>query len=570
MSAPRSIHLGFELWQGTPVAIPIEHMVVTGQTQKSGKTTTLEALISRSGLRAISFVTKRAEQSFRGGRRIPPYFKERTDWQFVAAILEATMRERLKFERPWIIRVCKGAASLAQVWANVRAFLPQPCPACHGTGAVRRAGSYSAVDECKKCRGTGSLAKAHGLSADVYTTLDAYFQIVVPQIEKLPYAQFLELAPGVNVMDLSGYAAELQALVIRSVLEWVYHHERDVVVVIPEAWQFIPQQRNSPVKMAAEELIRKGASARNYLWLDSQDLAGVDKNILRQVGVYILGVQRESNELKRVVEHIPIDARKRKAILGELARLGIGEFFVSYGRELHKVYVQPSWEREDIARATAVVGGLANEHTPEAIERREAAALQEEDGMSQAERDEMARLREANREQAEEIDELKAKIERLEAGARNVPGAARADGRPNAPAALAGAGGQADEEALAERVLARILELAPRHPGVLKVLTTRPELVVDVQRATITTDGETLRGRLALMIAEGYFDTPVTGNNAYSELQGRRGFKTAKPNVYRELDKLAEMGFVTKEAGGYQAVAGMKPRVVARDVEVMA
>jgi len=35
-------------------------LAVTGQTQQSGKTTTLEALISRSKLRALTFVTKRA------------------------------------------------------------------------------------------------------------------------------------------------------------------------------------------------------------------------------------------------------------------------------------------------------------------------------------------------------------------------------------------------------------------------------------------------------------------------------------------------------------------------------
>jgi hypothetical protein len=32
--------------------------------------------------------------------------------------------------------------------------------------------------------------------------------------------------------------------------------------------------------------------------------------------------------------------------------------------------------------------------------------------------------------------------------------------------------------------------------------------------------------------------------------------------VYRELDKLAELGFLTKEDGGYQAVAGMKVRII--------
>jgi hypothetical protein len=36
-------------------------------------------------------------------------------------------------------------------------------------------------------------------------------------------------------MDLAEYTTELQALVIRSVLEWVYESARGTLVIIPEA-----------------------------------------------------------------------------------------------------------------------------------------------------------------------------------------------------------------------------------------------------------------------------------------------------------------------------------------------
>ena len=88
--------------------------------------------------------------------------------------------------------------------------------------------------------------KAKGLSADVYMTLDHYLDIVIPQIDRLPYTSTLTLAPGLNVMDLSAYTTELQSLVIRSVIEWVYEHGSNVLVIIPEAWEFIPQNRGSP------------------------------------------------------------------------------------------------------------------------------------------------------------------------------------------------------------------------------------------------------------------------------------------------------------------------------------
>lgn len=99
------IHLGYEVGTGKAVGVPLRHLAVTGQTQLSGKTTTLEALIARSGLRAVAFVTKRGEKSFSssGRKSLHPYFRERADWQFVSAVLEATLRERMKFERAHIM-----------------------------------------------------------------------------------------------------------------------------------------------------------------------------------------------------------------------------------------------------------------------------------------------------------------------------------------------------------------------------------------------------------------------------------------------------------------------------------
>jgi hypothetical protein len=125
-SAGLRVALGFEVGSGDLVGIPVRNMCVAGQTQESGKTTTLEALITRAGMRAVTFVTKRGESAFRASRRVAPYFREQTDWQFVASVLEASRGERLKFERPWIIRASKGARTLADVQRNVRAALNDP------------------------------------------------------------------------------------------------------------------------------------------------------------------------------------------------------------------------------------------------------------------------------------------------------------------------------------------------------------------------------------------------------------------------------------------------------------
>jgi hypothetical protein len=88
----------------------------------------------------------------------------------------------------------------------------------------------------------------------------------------------------------------------------------------------------------------------------------------------------------------------------------------------------------------------------------------------------------------------------------------------------------------------------------------KPVIDVTVRKYVIEADDSTLRGKLALLISQNFFDSEQTGNAAYNECQ-RRGFSTAKPNVYRELDKLAALGFLTKEGNGYKTVPGMKVNV---------
>lgn len=68
----KMIKLGYEIKTGEEVGIKPSHLIVTGLTQEAGKTTTLEALIKRSGKRAIVFKTKIGEKSFLEGTIIPP------------------------------------------------------------------------------------------------------------------------------------------------------------------------------------------------------------------------------------------------------------------------------------------------------------------------------------------------------------------------------------------------------------------------------------------------------------------------------------------------------------------
>jgi hypothetical protein len=117
-------------------------------------------------------------------------------------------------------------------------------------------------------------------------------------------------------------------------------------------------------------------------------------------------------------------------------------------------------------------------------------------------------------------------------------------------------------EALYQQLLARLVDDAAKDPVLLKVLTQRPELQVHVQRQVIEVDGETLRGRIARLMADGLFDREAqTTSTVLGEL-ARRGFSTAAPNVSKELGELARMGFLTRDNKWYRSVPEMKVNIV--------
>jgi hypothetical protein len=677
------IRLGYEIGSGRPVDIPSDrHVAISGQTQRSGKTTTLEALIHRAShrqdgsenaLRAVAFVTKRAEGSFRSAQKIAPYFRDSADWQFVSSILEAMMGERMKFERSWIIDACRGADGLAGVLANVQKRLHgeiNPAYTAWRAQPATRGKKKTAPPEYRR-------KPASGLNASVLTSLEAYLDIVIPQINLLPYTKTLELAPGLNVMDLSDYSTELQQLVIRSVLEWVYERETHTIVVIPEAWEFIPQSRRSPVLLAAEELIRKGAAAGNFVWLDSQDIAGVHKNVLRSVGVWILGVQRELNEVKRTLAYVQGGGRvKPESVMA----LGKGQFYAAWDTHVSAVYVQPFWISDAHAAAIArgeetvesaekiwrerqqnsrpgrhpgaaidgaaerghaspvppdrksdaplaggegrkvlypsplqllqiqeqtphdesnddsapmplpgshgpMVGNGVSNANPDPHPRRENDASDEcvvagdrgsrSAGIAEATESEGDEMRSTEAPQPgeggwkERAEQAESEVARLRAEVGTLSGIIQAvSGLDSEPRSKADAystpncepqdgasptGADQQYAALKRRILA--------DPAILVALdAVRPEMQINITRPVLEMDAGTLKGRVALLVHEGFFKQPRPAGEVLRECQ-RRGWLTQNNrsnHLAPPLAELTELGFLTREDSGYQAVPGMK------------
>lgn len=314
------ILLGFEVGTGEPVHLPLHHLAIFGMTQLSGKTTTLEALINRSGLRAIAFITKRGEAGFTRCNLVTPYYKPHANWQFVEGLVNVALGEKVKYEpgmRWAIIKVSKGAKNLREV----------------------------------KDRAEEMLEKAkRDFQKQLFEKLITYLEIVVPELEKWHFSDRLELSEGVNVMDLSEMRTETQHLVIASTIEYAFQNLDHVVVIVPEAWETLPQTKMTPVKWVAQQFIRKGAAIGNYLWLDSQDIGGIDKTPLRQCDNWLMGRMKEAHEVERILKQLL--GMKVKA--EDIQTLPLGHFYAAIGNEVKKVYVLPVGVPEDMGREVAL------------------------------------------------------------------------------------------------------------------------------------------------------------------------------------------------------------------------
>lgn len=107
------------------------------------------------------------------------------------------------------------------------------------------------------------------------------------------------------------------------------------------------------------------------------------------------------------------------------------------------------------------------------------------------------------------------------------------------------------EEELYQKFKARLLQEVP---GLLKVLTTAPEIEVTIKREVIEVDGKSLRGRVARLIADGFLDSGKTNGEVGKEID-RTGPQAHPSNVLKEMKNLIEMGFVHRTDGGRFIVA---------------
>jgi len=197
--------------------------------------------------------------------------------------------------------------------------------------------------------------KIRSFERDILTNLQAYLELVLPKLQSVRFSNTLDISDGLNIIDMERFSRdqEVQSLIIQSVADEILNSYKNVVLIIPEAWKFLPQRRGNPCKLIIEEFIRQGAANNNFIWIDSQDMTNVDKVPLKQISTWILGYQSEINEVKKTLDQIPLP-KSQKPTADNIMSLKTGEFYLATRGSNVKVYVQPYWLTDAKAKDVAM------------------------------------------------------------------------------------------------------------------------------------------------------------------------------------------------------------------------
>ncbi len=109
----------------------------------------------------------------------------------------------------------------------------------------------------------------------------------------------------------------------------------------------------------------------------------------------------------------------------------------------------------------------------------------------------------------------------------------------------------ADDVKRFERFKKWLLDDLREDPVFVRLLAQRPELVVEFTPRRVTLQGDTLRGRLARLIAQGWFATTRAVGTCRTELKRTGADPGGGGNLADALNGFVKDGFLTRDGDGY-------------------
>jgi len=334
------LKLFYEVPTGKPIPIKIFHTLISGITQ-SGKTEIMRSIAKELQKQDYTILildvkSKTGEpRDFEGfGYDAPLYMEQTTDPLILKGLLESESHLRLNFQFPELIRACEDALTIQQVLENVERLLAEP--------------------------------KLHPIRREKLQVLRLLLRKLIEEMEGVKFTDVLEVRKGmINVMDLTTYSDAFKQMVVMACCMYIRKAYSRIAIFFDEAHIHIPQEYGSASKRAVTKLVKEGASSRQFVYVADQAITEIEKSVLKQCDVWVLGKQRELNEAERTYKQLPFKEGIKKE---DIMRLETGHFYLCTSDPVKKVYAKPYWLSETEAIAIATGSKSVHDIKPSEVE----------------------------------------------------------------------------------------------------------------------------------------------------------------------------------------------------------
>ena len=318
---------------------------------------------------------------------------------------------------------------------------------------------------------------------------------------------------------------------IASTVEYVFQNLDGIIVIIPEAWEMLPQSRMTPVKWVAEQFVRQGATINNYLWIDSQDIGGLDKTPLRQCDNWLLGRMKEAHEVERIIKQL----LGLKAPAKDIQTLPLGHFYGVIGDTAKKIYVLAAGVPEEVAIRVAK-GEITPEYVRDTYLKKAGiivapGELDKEDELDLKWKELYDELKKKYDEQEEKIKLLQLEVSLLKSNKQAVVVGSSVTSTNQTP----------PDTSDSKRVTFSQEEEVPQE---IVVRHEVPSLTVEVVGRQLLINTESTLGRVALLYSTGFFDTEKTVSNTQVEMMSKGWSKD--PRLSNFLDNMCKWGYLKR------------------------
>ncbi|MGB9672098.1 MAG: hypothetical protein ACPLZY_03010 [Candidatus Norongarragalinales archaeon] len=526
----------FSVPSGEPVALEPFHYAIIGQTQFSGKTTLIKRLADwavAQGYTVLIFDSKETEADYSSfGKEIPVVLRETTDSFVLIGLLESMFRRRLTPYYATLSRLTEAASGFGDIIARAKQL-----EASTRSSWLR--------DACRV----------------LYDLLER-LQHETSRVETVPQ---LKLYPAINRIAINNFSLEAQQLIVKNAFEDLLRvYKRKTIGVIDEAFKFLPQGYSSAATRAVMNVITQGAKTGLYVWMATQFLAVTDKDPLKACAVKFLGTQDHITEVKHTLDLIPeargkfsaddimklklghwILVRKRPPFVGVVYSLPVG-VPENVGVEVAKGVRTPEFVRDSFLKPKMEVDEEMWKEKYEQLEKRFAdirtqiynELKKEFEGKIEEER------QKAFREALQKVEEIKKQwniqgYQQTIATLKDDKAVLEAELKKLEPL-------KALKEAFVKAFGYPLgFEPSSSVPSEVTVQREVPALTVQVIRKPLVLSTDNAQGRLALLYAEGFFDSEERTVSAVQKEMIRRGWPK-DPRLSGFLDEMCSWGYLRK------------------------